>query len=221
MSTPIKNVKLSFTCYKDWDKMTPCALGKFCESCKKSVHDFTDKSHEDFLKIISTSNGKVCGHFATEQMNNGLSYFNFFKKALAAAALFFGLSLNIRAQDKAIYQTLGEFPIAQPVYDNHGIPGLIHFLKGNINLMGNKDSGKVIVSYTVDEEGNVIQPKITTGLNPTVDEKIISAIQQVKFNWLVEEGFPESDLKHLYIIERKLVFEIKQEQLEIDIPYWP
>jgi hypothetical protein len=56
-------------CHEDWDKMTPGDKGRFCDSCQKTVHDFTGMSDAQliaFFKKPSTSS--VCGRFYNDQL---------------------------------------------------------------------------------------------------------------------------------------------------------
>ena len=51
-------------CRESWDKMTPVEQGRFCDSCQKTVVDFTamsDMQLAAFFKKPST--GSVCGRF--------------------------------------------------------------------------------------------------------------------------------------------------------------
>lgn len=70
----MKTKKIQYTieepCHADWDQMKPEAQGRFCESCSKSVVDFSSMS--DFLIVSymeSKKNESVCGRFTEEQLN--------------------------------------------------------------------------------------------------------------------------------------------------------
>lgn len=220
MNQPIQDLKLHFACNENWDTMSPCALGKFCDSCQKSVHDFSDKSQDDLINALAGSEGRICGRFTSEQVSNKPSYFGYLKKALAAAALFFGLSVNLKAQDTIIEMRVGELPMAYPVYVNHGQPGLKHFLKENIDLSDNTTNGKVLAFYTIGKNGSVVQVRIEKGLNAEVNQKILNALKQVAFSWEVEEGYPEAGMPQQYQLERKVEFTIQQDKMEIEFGYW-
>jgi hypothetical protein len=57
-------------CHEDWSKMTPREKGRFCQSCSKTVVDFTKKSKEEIQEYLREHFGKrVCGHFRREQLD--------------------------------------------------------------------------------------------------------------------------------------------------------
>lgn len=61
-------------CHKDWNSMTPDANGKFCNSCSKSVIDFTNKTDTEIhAMMMDRKDEKVCGHFKKTQVNRPLS----------------------------------------------------------------------------------------------------------------------------------------------------
>ena len=55
-------------CHEDWDKMTPGAKGRFCESCSKNVVDFSLMTDNEVLNYFKNNTGKVCGRFANDQL---------------------------------------------------------------------------------------------------------------------------------------------------------
>ncbi len=61
-------------CHEDWNSMTPDANGKFCNSCSKSVIDFTNKTDTEIHNMmIARKNERICGHFKKTQVNRPLS----------------------------------------------------------------------------------------------------------------------------------------------------
>ncbi|MBD0833552.1 energy transducer TonB [Aestuariibaculum sediminum] len=58
-------------CYEDWNSMTPNERGRFCNSCVKTVVDFTKMSTEDIQTYIEThKHQRICGHFKQSQLDS-------------------------------------------------------------------------------------------------------------------------------------------------------
>jgi len=56
-------------CHESWDKMTPGDNGRFCDSCQKTVHDFTGMSDAQLIAFFKKpSTGSVCGRFYNDQL---------------------------------------------------------------------------------------------------------------------------------------------------------
>ena len=57
-------------CHESWDNMTPADKGRFCESCQKSVIDFTGMSDAQLIAFFKRpSTGSLCGRFVNDQLN--------------------------------------------------------------------------------------------------------------------------------------------------------
>ena len=59
-------ITIKETCHVGWENMTPSEKGKFCASCKKQVHDFTNSTVEDIKAAYIENNGNLCGHVPTK-----------------------------------------------------------------------------------------------------------------------------------------------------------
>ena len=58
-------------CHEDWNKMTPDETGRFCNSCVKSVVDFTNmKASEIQQYFVKNQDKSVCGRFKNEQLDS-------------------------------------------------------------------------------------------------------------------------------------------------------
>jgi hypothetical protein len=58
-------------CHEDWNKMTPDETGRFCNSCVKSVVDFTNMKAPEIQEYFIKNSGKnVCGRFKTAQLDS-------------------------------------------------------------------------------------------------------------------------------------------------------
>ena len=57
-------------CHEDWNQMTPDETGRFCNSCVKSVVDFTNMKAPEIQDYFIKNQGQsVCGRFKNEQIN--------------------------------------------------------------------------------------------------------------------------------------------------------
>ena len=58
------------SCTESWDRMTRGDKGRFCDSCQKTVHDFTGMSDAQLIAFFKNpSRGSVCGRFYNDQLN--------------------------------------------------------------------------------------------------------------------------------------------------------
>lgn len=58
-------------CHENWNTMTPNQKGRFCNSCAKTVVDFTQKSPKEIQDyLIENKNQRVCGHFKRKQLDS-------------------------------------------------------------------------------------------------------------------------------------------------------
>jgi len=72
-STLKKKIHISIPkpCHENWSAMTPNKKGKFCNSCAKTVVDFTKKSVVEIQEFfIDNRHKKVCGHFYKTQLDS-------------------------------------------------------------------------------------------------------------------------------------------------------
>jgi hypothetical protein len=83
-------------CTQEWDEMIPDASGRFCNSCTKSVVDFTGMNSGEIKQYFSNNTGKkICGRFSSNQIDsvivripeNILYRQNNFRKAFLLALL--------------------------------------------------------------------------------------------------------------------------------------
>jgi hypothetical protein len=63
------NVTIPTPCNENWDSMLPEEKGRFCQSCAKTVVDFTNSSPEEIIDyFIKNKESKTCGRFKREQL---------------------------------------------------------------------------------------------------------------------------------------------------------
>lgn len=70
MSQPMK-ISIPSPCHENWDGMTPNKKGRFCNSCQKTVLDFTNSSDREIASVLKNSKN-ACGRFRTAQLDREL-----------------------------------------------------------------------------------------------------------------------------------------------------
>jgi hypothetical protein len=66
------NLSIPNPCHENWAQMTLSEKGRFCNSCQKSVIDFTAMSDRELVKFFKKPVDKVCGRFQPDQLNRDL-----------------------------------------------------------------------------------------------------------------------------------------------------
>tara|TARA_R110002050_G_scaffold57866_7_gene130221 strand:+ start:5298 stop:6143 length:846 start_codon:yes stop_codon:yes gene_type:complete len=71
---PMKNyysISIPKPCHEDWNKMTPKDKGRFCNSCVKTVIDFTKMDTYEIQDFVNDNkNNRICGHFKQSQLDS-------------------------------------------------------------------------------------------------------------------------------------------------------
>lgn len=117
------NLSIPKPCHENWDKMLPDEKGKFCQSCTKTVFDFTKSSTDEIASIFEKNKAeKICGRFRTEQLENikieipeAILYrpMPFRKAFLLALFVVMGTTLFSCKNFNNDYQTLGEVVVVE------------------------------------------------------------------------------------------------------------
>ncbi|WP_268846181.1 hypothetical protein [Flavobacterium aestivum] len=57
-------------CDKNWNSMAPNKDGRFCDSCNKTIIDFTKMNNPEIQKyfVENSSKERICGHFKFNQI---------------------------------------------------------------------------------------------------------------------------------------------------------
>ena len=64
------SISIPKPCHEDWSKMTPNEKGRFCQSCSKTVVDFSKMNVEEIQDYIhKNKNERICGHINQNQLN--------------------------------------------------------------------------------------------------------------------------------------------------------
>ena len=65
-------VTVAEPCHENWNMMTVVEQGRFCQSCQKTVTDFSMMNDKEILNHLSQRNTNVCGRFTNDQLNRPL-----------------------------------------------------------------------------------------------------------------------------------------------------
>lgn len=89
------NILIDKPCSENYEAFTKTAKGGFCNSCKKTVIDFTKMSDQEILNYFNRENNKTCGLFLESQLKNYSSPSTSLNKpkSSAFASSVFGISL--------------------------------------------------------------------------------------------------------------------------------
>jgi hypothetical protein len=60
-------------CHEKWSNMSSEGKGRYCQSCSKTVMDFSTMSDTAILKYLSTASGELCGRFEDTQLHRSIS----------------------------------------------------------------------------------------------------------------------------------------------------
>jgi hypothetical protein len=105
-------IKLSIPqpCAQNWDEMSITDKGRFCDSCNKTVTDFTHYSDQQLADFFKRSKEHTCGKFRNDQLEKPLyslqsSQSRSLPQLLISAALTIGAGNHVYANDKQADQT--------------------------------------------------------------------------------------------------------------------
>ena len=71
MSKPIQ-LRVPAPCQERWTDMQPTEKGRHCQSCCKTVVDFTNMSDTEIVRYLAQAGVNVCGRLAPDQLNRPL-----------------------------------------------------------------------------------------------------------------------------------------------------
>ncbi|MDB5232589.1 MAG: type sorting protein [Chitinophagaceae bacterium] len=183
-------LKIPKPCHEDWNKMTPVGKGRNCDKCAKQVIDFSLMSDRQILEMLSSSKGKLCGKFNSDQLDRTLHEpVKPVKKKIWG--LLFSFLIPLFSVTKAKAQTIGKIAAhEQPVQPRQIEKGVKRISPGLINSTTQK---QIIITRPVHPlqtrrtEAEIIVKEKDTNF------KIIQPHQDLKTNSLCIK----SDIKML------------------------
>ena len=110
-------------CHEDWNSMTPDQSGRFCNSCSKSVVDFTKMLPQTVQEFfITNTDENICGRFRSNQLNTItiqiptqvlFSQVNFHKIFLLALFVCMGTTLFSCKQEDGVKQKIEKVEVVK------------------------------------------------------------------------------------------------------------
>jgi Carboxypeptidase regulatory-like domain len=67
MKKKVIQIKIAEPCHENWGAMTPNDKGRFCDSCQKTVVDFTRMSDAAIFRFMENNTSSVCGRMSNDQ----------------------------------------------------------------------------------------------------------------------------------------------------------
>lgn len=88
----MKKILLSIPepCHENWEQMSPCEKGRFCNACQKTVIDFTNMSDRQLAEFFKKAPASVCGHVHNDQLERII---DLPKKRIPGVKYFFQITL--------------------------------------------------------------------------------------------------------------------------------
>ena len=144
-------------CHESWEKMTPTQTGRHCNSCEKTVVDFTAMSNDEIIVYLSErKQERVCGRFEGKQVRQPVvvtaqylvsGHWSVTQAIRLAIFIVFSSSLfsctnaqtgkiektQILIEDQVSSQLVEEIMVGEP--DMHP-PPLVTFVEGGAEIMG-------------------------------------------------------------------------------------
>lgn len=157
-----KHPDLSLTipepCTQNWNDMTPNSKGRHCDSCQKTVVDFSNYTDKELVEFFKKTQGEVCGRISSYQFNRPMpiiekSNNTFFHRALFGGALLAGIAGTAKGQ----LFNHSAAPIMVPIYNS----SVYTFAKEDHSQTGTKHNstrkvyGKVVDDNTKEPIQNV------------------------------------------------------------------
>jgi hypothetical protein len=87
-------LKVAEPCHEDWQNMSPNAKGRHCQSCAKTVVDFSIMTNAEIISFFKNKPQNVCGRFTDKQLEKQYSIvkpsqsMSYARAAALAAGLF-------------------------------------------------------------------------------------------------------------------------------------
>ncbi len=135
----IIKLEIPTPCHENWDNMTPNERGRHCDSCNKTVIDFSLFNDRQLIEFLTKTKGSICGRLNKFQLENQLVYVepaknHFLYKLLFGTALVTGIAsanANYNPNSKPLIENLG-FRQALEKAEQPPAGDTTHFISGMV-----------------------------------------------------------------------------------------
>ncbi|RYD51490.1 MAG: carboxypeptidase regulatory-like domain-containing protein [Sphingobacteriales bacterium] len=159
MKPPSFSLSIPEPCTENWEQMTLCEKGRFCNSCQKTIVDFTGFSDAELMAFFSGNKTEaVCGRFYVHQIENKVFSYtapvNKSYRTLAMAASVAALTVLSFSADAQ--ETTRELPVVPPIAVDISAPSLLKSKSDTVVIEGvvKDESGELILSASVQVLSN-------------------------------------------------------------------
>ncbi|SDG43995.1 carboxypeptidase-like regulatory domain-containing protein [Chitinophaga filiformis] len=187
-------------CHQSWNEMTPADKGRFCQSCQKTVTDFSTLSDSQFIDLLKNKQTSACGRFTASQLNRVISDpvpDKRRKPFVSIAAIVAALTITIPAVQAAAAPNKVE-----QTTDKEDKP-----TTGNVSL---EDSTSFISGVVKEGRDNLPLPSATVRIKDTNIGTVTDQSGQFKLR------IPDDFKKKVMILEIRFVgYEIKTVKVDL------
>jgi hypothetical protein len=155
------NLTIPEPCTQNWDDMTPNSKGKHCNSCQKTVVDFSNYTDKELVEFFKKTQVEVCGRISSYQCNRPMPIIEksnnaFFQRALFGGALLAGIASTAKGQ----------------MFNHSAAPVMVPIYNGSVYTFAKEDHSQTTKSQAHKSPDRTIHGKV-------VDENTKQPLQYV------------------------------------------
>jgi len=194
-------IQIPEPCHEDWAKMTATEKGKFCSVCTKEVIDFTSKTDEELVKILTKSKN-TCGRVKKSQLNREVKLERKSGQSLApiAASMLLPLALFSNNPETPTTSLLEKPMLSMGIGRFSSTPnrmyvkttGLVRDENGeplqNVEITSNETEARAWTNKRGEYEIYTLDKEILTFRKTNFDEKIIRLRKEAIVNVFMDSG---------------------------------
>ncbi|MBX7224163.1 MAG: ankyrin repeat domain-containing protein [Blastocatellia bacterium] len=151
--TILDRISVKSSCHEDWNQMKGNDTVRFCSHCSKSVHNLSEMTRSEAIKLVGKSNGKLC-----IQYNQGPDHRILTKPDLPHSALSFGRLGNLATGVFSLAAGVAVLGTPLPVWGQSADETVIQTVGSHATLAAkpHPEGNTVISGLVKDTEGTSI-----------------------------------------------------------------